>query len=151
MTHDKNILSFPVAAVAEKVPQHESLPGAAAPVIDLQARRTATVGDDATCGANDQPNELSSGEVWDAMSDDRLVVHYQPQYDMRQGKTVAALGDVPAPWLIPKPYSVRMRNTPNGLPMVLMTLRTLKMTHIQMPPGRSCKRSVSASAVRSRP
>ena len=35
---------------------------------------------------------LTVGEIWDALNEGRIEMHYQPQYDMRTGKTVAAEG-----------------------------------------------------------
>jgi EAL domain-containing protein (putative c-di-GMP-specific phosphodiesterase class I) len=38
--------------------------------------------------ATDAP--LTAGDLWDAITAHRVVMHYQPQYDMRTGETVAA-------------------------------------------------------------
>lgn len=47
----------------------------------------------ATAQALDVPSTgalLTMGEIWDALNDGRIEMHYQPQYDMRTGETVAA-------------------------------------------------------------
>jgi EAL domain-containing protein (putative c-di-GMP-specific phosphodiesterase class I) len=59
-------------------------------VIDLDARRQPGTPDDDAPSAVHLPVQISPGEIWEAVNDDRLVVHYQPQYDMHSGKTVAA-------------------------------------------------------------
>ena len=38
--------------------------------------------------AKDEP--LTAGDIWNAIAEQRMVMHYQPQYDMSTGKTVAA-------------------------------------------------------------
>jgi EAL domain-containing protein (putative c-di-GMP-specific phosphodiesterase class I) len=87
MTQDRGIIAFPVPAAAGS--SAEQAPVAPAPVIDLQARRRAAV-----VKGNYAPRghllPLSSGEIWNAISEGRVVVHYQPQYDMQSGKPVAA-------------------------------------------------------------
>ena len=90
MNQDESILAFPAAAAAGEVLQHKVLHGTAAPVIDLQAHRRAKADDVGACVTQEQDDQLSSGDVWDAIRGGRLVVHYQPQYEMHRGKTIAA-------------------------------------------------------------
>ena len=90
MSKDTNIIDLPIALVASRTRQADQAEDAGAVVIDLKARSQAGVSERQALPAYDQSNYLSPGEVWDALNNDRLVVHYQPQYDMRNGKTVAA-------------------------------------------------------------
>lgn len=60
------------------------------PVIDFAARRLAASAKIEATAAKQAMRELTPGEIWDALIDDRLVMHYQPQYDMATGKTVSA-------------------------------------------------------------
>jgi EAL domain-containing protein (putative c-di-GMP-specific phosphodiesterase class I) len=59
-------------------------------VIDLQAHRHAASVKAHGNVVEEPTRALTPGEVWDALNDDRLVIHYQPQYDMRTGETIAA-------------------------------------------------------------
>ena len=90
MNQDTSIIALPVFPVAQRSDWHEQLSPAATNVIDLEARRRAVSAGKIPAGIEPRTDDLSPGEVWDALNDDRLVVHYQPQYDMQSGKTVAA-------------------------------------------------------------
>lgn len=83
MSKDTNIIGLPVTTVNRRTPRHDHANASESTVIDLKARSKALP-------AEHRSEQLSPGEVWDAISDDRIVVHYQPQYDMQSGKTVAA-------------------------------------------------------------
>lgn len=88
MTQSPGIVTFLVADATGEARQNSA--SAYANVIDLQSRRDAA-------NAKAQPNAnnltgrpLTAGEVWDALSNDRLMLHYQPQYDMRTGQMIGA-------------------------------------------------------------
>ncbi len=84
MTTYNNIITFPTAANAGLVRQPAT--GAPIQVIDLSSHRQALKS--AATDASNQP--LSPGEVWEALNEGRVQVHYQPQYNMTTCKTVAA-------------------------------------------------------------
>lgn len=90
VTQDSSIITFPAAVTAQKATP-PSPPGCATmSVIDLQSRRDAASAK-AEAGATHQSESvLSPGEVWDALSNDRIVLHYQPQFDMQTGQMIAA-------------------------------------------------------------
>lgn len=90
MSKNPNIIELPVATVVRRTRRTDQTTDAAAAVIDLKARNQADASENKAFSAGDQSNDLSPGEVWDALNSDRLVVHYQPQYDIHSGKTVAA-------------------------------------------------------------
>ncbi len=89
MSKDTNIIGLPVtnARRTRQTPPAAEIDSA---VIDLVARKRAAPADTQTPAAGNTADRLSPGEVWEALNADRLVVHYQPQYDMESGKTVAA-------------------------------------------------------------
>lgn len=90
MLKDTNIIDLPIAPVARRTRQTDQTTDAAAVVIDLKSRNQASAFESKALRADGQSDHLSPGEVWDALNSDRLVVHYQPQYDMQSGKPVAA-------------------------------------------------------------
>ena len=90
MSKDASIIEFTVGAGARETRQDSQANIAGSTVIDLKARRRSGASRDQSHSANQRSDRLSPGEVWDAINDDRVVVHYQPQYDMQSGKTVAA-------------------------------------------------------------
>ena len=85
MKPSNNIIAFPVAAAAGRARQPQQH-NAAPTIIDLSSRRA-----DAEAATVQQPSySLTPGEVWDALNDGRLQMHYQPQYDLVTGMTVSA-------------------------------------------------------------
>ncbi len=90
MSKHTNIIDLSVAMDARRKHQTDMPSGAEGSVIDLQGRNRAGASESRLFCAGSESDQLSAGEVWDALSDDRLVVHYQPQYDMRTNKLVAA-------------------------------------------------------------
>lgn len=90
MSKDADIIDLSVATVARRTRQNGQTNVAVPTVIDLQARRESATGRVEARSAGEQPFRLTPGEVWDALNDDRLVVHYQPQFDLRSGNIVAA-------------------------------------------------------------
>ena len=79
-----NIVTFPTAAAAGR--RRQPTPRGPAPVVDLSSRRADAKAD----AASRSDYLLTSSEVWGALTDGRLSVHYQPQYDMGSGDTVSA-------------------------------------------------------------
>lgn len=90
MSKDTNIIDLLSDTIARRFPRRFLTSTAESEVVDLQARRQPDTSDGDALSAEHASGQMSPGEVWEAVSDDRLVVHYQPQYDMRSGKTVAA-------------------------------------------------------------
>lgn len=90
MSKDTNIIDLPLAAVSSQTRQADQPTNAASRVIDLQTHKQAGSSGNKTLAVEQSTDTLSPGEVWEALNNDRLVVHYQPQYDMQTGKTVAA-------------------------------------------------------------
>ncbi len=89
MSKDTNIIGLPVRHAR---PTRQAAPAAEidSAVIDLVARKRATASRSEALPAGNPTDRLSPGQVWEALNTDRLVVHYQPQYDMQTRKTVAA-------------------------------------------------------------
>ena len=90
MSKDTNIIDLLSDTIARRFPRRCQTRTTESEVVDLEARRQPDTADDETLSAEYSPGQMSPGEVWEAVSDDRLVVHYQPQYDMHTGKIVAA-------------------------------------------------------------
>jgi EAL domain-containing protein (putative c-di-GMP-specific phosphodiesterase class I) len=90
MVQDSKIITFPAATAAGTSHQHEASADAMPAVIDFASHRRATNANTAATAVERATRELTTDEVWDALNDNRLLMHYQPQYDMRTGKTVAA-------------------------------------------------------------
>ena len=90
MSKDADIIELPVTNSARRTRQCDQTGATVATVIDLKAHSQSRVFKDQVNQAERQSDNLSPGEVWEAISDHRVAVHYQPQYDMRSGKTVAA-------------------------------------------------------------
>jgi EAL domain-containing protein (putative c-di-GMP-specific phosphodiesterase class I) len=83
--HD-NVIRFPVTDAGASRNRREESDGEAAPVVDLTGRRRAL----SATMIDNRSSELAPEEIWEALSNGRMVMHYQPQYDMRSGQTVAA-------------------------------------------------------------
>ncbi len=90
MSRDTNIIDLPTATVAREARQKDRTKNTSSTVIDLKSRSDTAAFESTTLPTDDRSNQLSPGEVWDALNSERLVMHYQPQYDMRAGRTVAA-------------------------------------------------------------
>lgn len=90
MSKDTNIIDLLSDTIARRFPRRFQLNGTESEVIDLEACRQPDTADDEALSAEYPSGQMSPGEVWEAVNDARLVVHYQPQYDMRSGKTLAA-------------------------------------------------------------
>lgn len=90
MSKDTNIIDLLSDTIARRFPRRFQVSTPESEVIDLEGRRQPDTSDDDALSAQYSSGQMSPGEVWEAVSDDRLVVHYQPQYDMQSGKTVAA-------------------------------------------------------------
>jgi EAL domain-containing protein (putative c-di-GMP-specific phosphodiesterase class I) len=89
MSKDTNIIGLPVTR-ARRTGETEQATNIDSAVIDLAARQRSDAAESAALASSNASDRLSPGEVWEALNADRLVVHYQPQYDMSSGKTVAA-------------------------------------------------------------
>lgn len=89
-TQGNSNITYAAATAVGRANNNEASRGPIAKVIDLQAhRRAAAV--KAQASAIEQPDCAGTpAKVWDALVNDRLVMHYQPQYEMRTGTTVAA-------------------------------------------------------------
>lgn len=86
MKPTNNTIAFPVATATGRARRPQRRAGSAATIVDLSSRRA-----DAEAVAVERPSySLTPGEVWDALNNGRLQVHYQPQYDMATGETIAA-------------------------------------------------------------
>ena len=87
MEKSHNLIAFP--AMAAPSASLRDLPVDSVPaVIDFASRRLDR--SNAARKADSRASfELTPGEVWDALNDDRIEMHYQPQYDMRTGETVS--------------------------------------------------------------
>ena len=90
MAQNNSIITFPVAAAVGRARQSKASRCAIPTVIDLQSRRRAAIVKAQAMAVKQPARELAPGEVWDALNEDRLVMHYQPQYEMSTGKTIAA-------------------------------------------------------------
>ena len=89
--NNENIVSFPVPATAASSFQNaEANPTAA--VVELADRRRALSATIESNVGRAVELELTTDEIWAALNDHRIVMHYQPQYDMRTGETVAVEG-----------------------------------------------------------
>ncbi len=79
------VIRLPVAA---GMPRREATTGQEpAPVLDLEARRAALA---SARDAASRAQPLTVAEVWDALDEGRLTLHYQPQYDLGSGTLLAA-------------------------------------------------------------
>lgn len=90
MSKDTNIIDLLSDTIARRFPRRFQTSTTESEVLDLEARRQHDTSENEALSAECSPVQMSPGEVWEAVNDDRLVVHYQPQYDMRSGKTIAA-------------------------------------------------------------
>jgi EAL domain-containing protein (putative c-di-GMP-specific phosphodiesterase class I) len=91
VTNDSNIISFPAPETAASRRQSaEASP--TAPVVDLADRRRALNSKLEADFAPATDRALTTDEIWEALNDNRIALHYQPQYDMRTGETVAVEG-----------------------------------------------------------
>lgn len=90
MSKDTNTMDLPVATVAGWTGETDKTRHAVSTVIDLKARRQFGRSRGEAQPTSESPDPVSPGEVWDALNDNRIEVHYQPQYDLRIGKIVAA-------------------------------------------------------------
>jgi EAL domain-containing protein (putative c-di-GMP-specific phosphodiesterase class I) len=90
MSKDTNIIDLLSDTIARRFPRRFQTSTTESEATDLWARRRPDTSDDDALSTEHLPSEMSPGEVWEAVSDDCLVVHYQPQYDMLTGTTVAA-------------------------------------------------------------
>lgn len=78
MTMTSNVIDFPAEERgASAMPRRQASEAPAAPCVSLDEHRAARA-----------PRELSLSEVWQAIADDRLEMHYQPQYDLATGEAV---------------------------------------------------------------
>lgn len=90
MKRETNIIAFP-APRAQVTGEHRlEFDGATPCVIQLSSHRPAARRRSATPASEQTLHELTIGDIWDALNEDRLVMHYQPQYDMSTRQTVAA-------------------------------------------------------------
>ena len=85
-----NIIPFPGVNRPRSADLGANIDISISSIIDLQSCRTAAKEKARTAAANRPAPPLTSDEVWAALNDDRLVMHYQPQYDLRSGKMLAA-------------------------------------------------------------
>ena len=83
-THD--VIHFPVAAGR---PRRENAGREPARILDLETRRAARARATAAATHN---RPLTIAEVWKALDEGRLTLHYQPQYDLDNGELLAAEG-----------------------------------------------------------
>ncbi len=88
-----NVIPFPAtrAAAPDASPQRLNPPSAEP--IDFASYQSRGGSDWRFTGASRSLNKdcaLTPHEVWEAVSEGRVVMHYQPQYDILTGKTVAA-------------------------------------------------------------
>ena len=90
MSKDVTIIDLLSDTIARRFPRRFHPKMTESEVIDFEARRQDDTPDDEALSAEYSSGQMSPGEVWEAVNDGRLVVHYQPQYDMHTGKTVAA-------------------------------------------------------------
>ena len=87
MTKQDNIIAFPGNA---RRPAHAPRIGAGdrqAQVLDLAAKRAVRAQASAT---DKRQRPLTMTEVWDALHQQRIEMHYQPQYDLASGEIMGA-------------------------------------------------------------
>ncbi len=89
MNQHTNVIDFPAVAAAEK-PRRQPPSAADTPIVDLAGRRQALHATVDEMVVAPDTSQLSPDEIWDALNNGRIVMHYQPQYDMQSGRTVAA-------------------------------------------------------------
>ncbi len=85
MPYDSNIISFP----APETSSRQCAEASPAPVVDLADRRRVLNSKIEADTARAMERLLTTDEIWAALNDNRIVMHYQPQYDMRTGETIA--------------------------------------------------------------
>lgn len=90
MSKDTNIIDLLSDTIARRFPRRFQTSTTESEVFELEARRQDDTSDNEIPLDEHSSGQMSPGEVWEAVNDERLVVHYQPQYDMHSGKTVAA-------------------------------------------------------------
>ena len=78
-----NVIPFPATKVAGQVIPFDAAKRPATKLIDFTDYKTRS-------RQSLQDDLLTPHDVWEALNEGRMVMHYQPQYDMRTGKTVAA-------------------------------------------------------------
>lgn len=90
MTQSANVVAFPSRNKILTVNNHDTSHCDANAIIDFAARREIAAAKAEVAAANEATRELTIADVWDAITENRVVMQYQPQYDMRTGKMVAA-------------------------------------------------------------
>lgn len=83
MSSSNNIIQFPATTLGGADEPNRSTT-ASADVISFREKARGRIRN-----AKSIKESFGSGEVWQALIDERLVVHYQPQYDMQTYQTVA--------------------------------------------------------------
>ncbi len=80
----QNVIHFPIATGR---PRHETARREPARILDLETRRSARA---RAAAVASRALPLTIAEVWDALDDGRVTLHYQPQYDLLTGSLLAA-------------------------------------------------------------
>lgn len=90
VTQSANVITFPSRKKVETANYQDTPHSDASAIIDFAARRGMATAKAEIAAASEATRELTTADVWDALTENRLVMQYQPQYDMRTGKMVAA-------------------------------------------------------------
>lgn len=86
MEQQTNIITFPGPCSKSASGQVVEGPRGLPSIIDFSSRRSAS----AAATADRATQKLTIGEVWDALNEGRLFMHYQPQYDIGTRETIGA-------------------------------------------------------------